>query len=60
MNFSTPLNEIKLFEKHNPGVSVNDLMYMQKDFQQPQKSPTNELYPLKSIDKGNPDHFEVL
>lgn len=36
LSFPTPLNEIKIFEKQNPNVSVN-IYGLKKDFQPPRK-----------------------
>lgn len=59
ITFPTPLNEIEIFEKNNPGVSVN-VYALQKNFQPPLKSPTYNVYPLKVIDHEKPEHFDLL
>jgi len=53
------MNEIKIFEKNNPNVSIN--MYsLEKYFQKPQKLATHKVYPLKVVKEEKTDHFDLF
>ncbi|XP_060870596.1 uncharacterized protein LOC132945009 [Metopolophium dirhodum] len=58
LSFPTPLNQIKIFEKNNPNVSVN-VYGIDKQFQPP-KFPEYKVFPLKVVHEEKPDHFDLL
>lgn len=59
LTFPTSLNEVKIFEKNNPDISVN-VYGLKKKFQAPRKLPTYDVYPLKVEDEEKTHHFDIL
>lgn len=56
LSYPTPINNIKIFEKNNPNVSVN--VYGLKH--QQQKNIKYLVFPLKVVEKEKNDHFDLL
>ncbi|KAL4153519.1 hypothetical protein QTP88_001352 [Uroleucon formosanum] len=55
----TPVSEIELFERSNPGTTVN--LYGVRNFEKNKKSSTQSAaYPLRVADEEKADHFDLL
>lgn len=59
LSFPTRFTDINLSVNEIPDVSVN-VYGLEKVYQQIQKYPTYEVYPLKAVDKENDKHFNLL
>jgi len=59
LTFTTHLNEIKIFEKNNPNVSIN-VCNLVKCIQKLQKFVTHKVYSLKVVKEGKTDHFNIF
>jgi len=61
LSVPTPVSEIKLFERANPGTSVN--VYGVKNCKKNKKnksSTQSAAYPLRVVDDEQPNHFDLL
>jgi hypothetical protein len=54
ITFPTPWCEVKVFEKNNPGVSVN--VYGVKKI----SLECNHIFPLKVVDNEKANHFDII
>ncbi|KAF0710605.1 C2H2-type domain-containing protein, partial [Aphis craccivora] len=61
LSVPTPVSEIKLFERANPGTSVNlyDLKNCKKN-KKNESSTQSAAYPLRMVDDKQPNHFDLL
>ncbi|XP_050056252.1 uncharacterized protein LOC126549895 [Aphis gossypii] len=63
LSVPTPVSEIKLFERSNPGTTVNlyGIRNCEKNKNNKTKSSTQSVaYPLRVADKEKADHFDLL
>jgi len=58
LSVPTPVSEIKLFERMNPGVSVN--VYGVRNRENNKSSTQYLAYPLHVVDNELPNHFDLL
>ncbi|XP_060871326.1 uncharacterized protein LOC132945570 [Metopolophium dirhodum] len=61
LSVPTPVSEIKLFKRANPGTSIN-VYGVRKCINNKNKKSTTEsaAYPLRVVDDELPDHFDLL